>query len=65
MIKTRLLINRNLSPNDEIDVIHFSAPSFIGKFAHRQFKDMLNRSHFKRLGDDKRILSSKGFELVR
>ena len=51
--QNRLLINRNLSQNDEIDVIHFSAPSFIGKFAYRQFKDMLNRSHFKRLGDDK------------
>ena len=51
--QNRLLINRNLSQNDEIDVIHFSAPSFIGKFAYRQFKDMLNRSHFKRVGDDK------------
>ena len=51
--QNRLLISRNLSQNDEIDVIHFSAPSFIGKFAYRQFKDMLNRSHFKRLGDDR------------
>ena len=48
-----LKISRTLSQNDEIDVIHFTAPSFIGKFAYRQFKDLLNRTHFKRLGDDR------------
>ena len=56
--QNRLLISRNLSQNDEIDVIHFSAPSFIGKFAYRQFKDMLNRSHFKRVGDDRQYFLS-------
>ena len=48
-----LKINRTLSQNDEIDVIHFTAPSFVGKFAYRQFKDIMNRTHFKRIGDDK------------
>jgi len=48
-----LKINRTLSQNDEIDVIHFTAPSFIGKFAYRQFKDVMNRTHFKRIGDDR------------
>jgi hypothetical protein len=48
-----LKISRTLSQNDEIDVIHFTAPSFVGKFAYRQFKDIMNRTHFKRIGDDK------------
>ena len=51
--QNRLLISRNLSQNDEIDVIHFAASSFIRKFAYRQFKDMLNRSISKRVGDDR------------
>jgi len=48
-----LKINRTLSQNDTIDVIHFTAPSFVGKFAYRQFKDVMNRTHFKRIGDDR------------
>ena len=39
-----LKISRTLSQNDEIDVIHFSIPN-IGKFAYRQFKDLMNRTH--------------------
>jgi hypothetical protein len=35
--------------NDVIDIIHFTAPVSKPKFAYRQFKDMLNRTHFKRL----------------
>ena len=35
--------------DDVIDVIHFTAPVSTPKFAYRQFKDMLNRTHFKRL----------------
>ena len=35
--------------NDVIDIIHFTAPVSTSKFAYRQFKDMLNRTHFKRL----------------
>ena len=49
----RVLISRTVSQNDQIDVMHFSAPSFIGKFAYRQFKDMMNRTHFKRIGNDR------------
>ena len=48
-----LKINRTLSQNDQIDVIHFTAPSFVGKFAYRQFKDMMNRTHYKRIGNDR------------
>jgi hypothetical protein len=35
--------------DDIIDIIHFTAPVSTPKFAYRQFKDMLNRTHFKRL----------------
>ena len=35
--------------NDVIDILHFSADVNVPKFAYRQFKDMLNRTHFKRL----------------
>ena len=35
--------------NDVVDIIHFSENVSTEKFAYRQFKDMLNRTHFKRL----------------
>jgi hypothetical protein len=35
--------------DDVIDVLHFTAPVGVPKFAYRQFKDMLNRTHYKRL----------------
>jgi hypothetical protein len=35
--------------NDVIDVIHFAGNKNVEKFAFRQFKDMLNRTHYKRL----------------
>ena len=37
------------SDNDVIDILHFTAPVGTEKFAYRQFKDMLNRTHYKRL----------------
>jgi len=46
-MKVRLI--RQPSTNDKIDVIHFTSPVSKPKFAFRQFKDMLNRTHFKRL----------------
>ena len=35
--------------NDVIDIIHFTKPVNVPKFSYRQFKDMLNRTHFKRI----------------
>jgi hypothetical protein len=46
-LKVRLV--RQPAANDIIDIIHFTAPVTTPKFAYRQFKDMLNRTHFKRL----------------
>jgi len=42
----------DVDQNDNIEVIHFSNPVIVPKFGYSQFKDMLNRTHFKRLGDD-------------
>jgi len=36
---------------DVIDVLHFSNELLSDKFGWRQFKDMLNRTHYKRLDD--------------
>ena len=36
---------------DEVQIIHFSENSVVNKFGWRQFKDMLNRTHYKRLTD--------------
>ena len=47
--KLKVQLVRQPAANDVIDVIHFTAPVSTPKFAYRQFKDMLNRTHFKRL----------------
>jgi len=36
---------------DNIQVLHFAAPRVGTKFAYRQFKDILNRTHYKRIND--------------
>ena len=45
-------ILKDINLNDVVELIHFSNSTIVGKFGYRQFKDMLNRTHFKRLGDD-------------
>ena len=47
--KMKVRLVKQPASNDIIDVIHFAAPVSATKFAYRQFKDMLNRTHFKRL----------------
>ncbi len=43
-----------LNDNDVVDIIHFSNPPVSNKYGWRIFKDMLNRYHYKRLGNDAR-----------
>ena len=50
-----LKINRRLAKDDVIDIVHFTAPRFIGKFGYRQFKDMMNKTHYKRLGNNNKF----------
>ena len=47
--KTKLRLAKTPQPDDLIDIVHFTAFPTTAKFAYRQFKDMLNRTHFKRL----------------
>jgi hypothetical protein len=47
--KDKVKLSITPSQDDVIDVIHFSAPVATERFAFRQFKDMLNRTHYKRL----------------
>ena len=49
--KLHIQVVGGLSEGDYIDIIHFTEPPITGKFGYRQFKDMLNRTHFKRIGD--------------
>ena len=50
--KKHIKIVVDIDPNDKIEVIHFTNPIIVPKFGFRIFKDMLNRTHYKRLGDD-------------
>jgi hypothetical protein len=47
--KVNVRLIKRPQPNDVIDILHFTASPNVAKFAYRQFKDMLNRTHFKRL----------------
>jgi hypothetical protein len=47
--KLKVQLVKQPAANDVIDIIHFTATVRKSKFAYRQFKDMLNRTHFKRL----------------
>ena len=47
-------IGTPINANDQIDLMHFSSPKFVTKFGFRQFKDMTNKTTFRRLGNDRR-----------
>jgi hypothetical protein len=47
--KTKVQLVNKPNQTDTIEITHFTAPVIVPRFAYRQFKDMLNRTHFKRL----------------
>ena len=47
--KTKIRLHNTPDANDVLDIIHFSESQKIDRFGFRQFKDMLNRTHFKRI----------------
>ena len=47
--KTKIQLVNKPTQTDTIEITHFTAPIVVPRFAFRQFKDMLNRTHFKRL----------------
>jgi hypothetical protein len=55
--KTKLIIATEINQNDVIDIIHFAGSVNRPKFAFRQFKDMLNRTHFKRMDSHEAVLA--------
>ena len=55
--KTKVKLQKKLVRDDVVDIIQFSAPAQTSKFAFRQFKDMLNRTHYKRIDSPSTVLS--------
>jgi hypothetical protein len=51
-------ITRPLNTGDAVQVVHFAADKSNEKFGFRIFKDMLNRTHYKRLNKDKTYILS-------
>lgn len=45
----RVQLLSQVSKNDEIEIIHFSAPVSVSSFKFRQFKDLVNRTHYKKI----------------
>ena len=56
--KTKVRLVNIPAADTVVDIIHFSAPVRHGRFAFRQFKDMLNRTHFKRLDSAATVLAA-------
>ena len=48
-------IESEISANDTVQVIHFAANPTQNKLGWSQFKDMLNRTHYKRLSDKENV----------
>ena len=53
--KRYVKIDATIDENDTIEVIQFSNPITTNKLGWRQFKDMLNRTHYKRLDGTENI----------
>ena len=49
--KQRIKIMTPLSANDKVEFLQFSEEQLTQRFGFRQFKDILNRVHYKRLDD--------------
>ena len=47
--RSKVRLVKRPTKGDVIDVIHFTESVNVPRFAFRQFKDMLNRTHFKRI----------------
>ncbi len=49
--KLHVKILKKLSANDKVEIIQFGEEQLTHRFGYRQFKDILNRVHYKRLDD--------------
>jgi hypothetical protein len=57
-------ITKPLSENDIIQVVHFAADKSNEKFGYRMFKDMLNRTHYKRLNKEKVVVLAENLNIT-
>jgi hypothetical protein len=57
--KKYVKLNVDIEPNDTVELLHFADPVTVDKYGWRQFKDILNRTHYKRLDDTNNILLVK------
>ena len=55
--KNKIRITQKIRDNDVVDVIHFTAGVAHERFGFKQFKDMLNRVHYKRLDSAETVLA--------
>jgi len=56
--KSKVRLVRQPNADDVIDILHFTPQLSQTKFAFRQFKDMLNRTHYKRLDAPVTVLAN-------
>ena len=49
--KQHVKILKKLSANDQIEILQFGEEQLVNRFGFRQFKDILNRVHYKRIDD--------------
>lgn len=52
-------LSENLQENDVVEIIHFANNTLKNKYGWRQFKDILNRNHYKVLDGSKNVLLGK------
>ena len=57
--KMHIKIASTISASDIVELIHFTAPPTSQKFGFRQFKDMLNRVHYKRMDETNKYMLSQ------
>ena len=57
--KMHIKIVKTINSSDVVELIHFTAAPTLPKFGFRQFKDILNRTHYKRLDETNKYMLSK------
>lgn len=57
-------ITRPLNKDDVVQVIHFAASKTNERFGYRIFKDILNRTHYKRLNKDKTYVLAQDLNIT-
>jgi hypothetical protein len=59
---TQVILTAQPDIGDRLETIHFANSRLVDKFGWRQFKDMLNRTHYKRLSLTQRLASDLKYD---